>query len=226
MNLIQQSFQRLFPNQEFNYQAELEYNRRLSDFNANIRLIQDKIKVNLNLQWKDIDNEIKIGLIQQLLLKILKTKNRPNTPNIELYNNFVKNIPLLTEKTRTEPQLAASFERVNQLYLNNELEQPNLAWGQKSFRKLAHYNLHNDTIIVSTIFQDAPALVLDYVMYHEMLHKHHKFKHQNGRSSYHSKQFREDEAQYPRQKDMEKEIQKIIKNKKRMQRNGLWRFFE
>ena len=74
MNLIQESYQRLFPEKEFLYQSGIEYNRRLSDFNANIKLYKNKISVNMNLQWKDIDNEIKIGLIQSLLLKILRKK--------------------------------------------------------------------------------------------------------------------------------------------------------
>ena len=74
MPLIRESFQRLFPNKEWNYQEDMEYNRRLSNFNANISLRRDKIKVNLNLEWKDIDDEIKIGLIQHLLLKIFKKK--------------------------------------------------------------------------------------------------------------------------------------------------------
>ncbi|MDP3734239.1 MAG: hypothetical protein Q8R37_03340, partial [Nanoarchaeota archaeon] len=72
MDLIQESFQRLFPEQEFRYKTAMEYNRRLSHFNANVKLEYNTLSVNLNLQWKDIDDEIKIGLIQHLLLKILK----------------------------------------------------------------------------------------------------------------------------------------------------------
>ena len=64
MNLIQESYQRLFPEKEFPFEAELEYNRRLSLFNANISLRRNQLNLHLNLQWKDIDNEIKIGLIQ------------------------------------------------------------------------------------------------------------------------------------------------------------------
>jgi len=221
MDLIQESYLRLFPEAEFSYLVELEYNRRLSDFNANIRLAQNTIKINLNLQWKDIDSEIKIGLIQQLLLKVLKKKMRQNTPNIELYNNFIKNIPLLTEKNNLDPQLEASFERVNNQLLSNSLEKTNLMWGRQSFRKLAHYNFHNDSITVSAIFKDAPIWVLDYIMYHEMLHKFHKFQHQNGRSSFHSHKFKEDETKYPNYKEVETEIQKLILAKRKTQRTGL-----
>src|SRR3989338_4122171 len=100
MNLLQESYTRLFPEKKIQYQTIIQYNRRLADFNANIRLTKDTIQLNLNLQWKDIDDEIKIGLTQSLLLKILKQKK--NTPNIELYHHFIKNIPILTPKTKTD----------------------------------------------------------------------------------------------------------------------------
>jgi predicted metal-dependent hydrolase len=222
MSLIKQSFQRLFPDKEFSYQTEMEYNRRLKDFNANIHFHRNKIKVNLNLQWKDIDDEIKIGLIQFLLLKIFKKKT--STPNINLYNNFVKNIPTLTPKTNIDPELELSFERMNQLFLNEELEKPNLIWGRKTFRKLAHYNFHDDSITVSETFRDSPQHIIDYLMYHEMLHKHFKFTNKNGRASYHSKEFKQAEAEYPNQKAVEEEITQIIRSKKRKTKKNLWRW--
>ena len=222
MNLIQESFQRLFPDREFSYETAMEYNRRLSSFNANITHHRNKIKVNLNLQWKDIDNEIKIGLIQHLLLKIFRVKK--TTTNINLYNNFVKNIPLLTPKTKNDPVLNLSFSRINQQFFSNSIEKPNLTWGTNSFRKLASYNFHNDTVTVSTLFQGVRQEILDYLMYHELLHKHHQFEHNNGRHSYHSPAFKADEAMYPEQKAIEKEIEGIIKSRK-IKKRGLFRFF-
>ena len=214
MNLIQESFQRLFPEKEFSYQTYFEYNRRLSDFNANIHFNRKKISLHLNLQWKDIDNEIKIGLIQTLLLKVFKKKNKFSTPNINLYNNFVRNIPTLTKKTKSDPTLADSFSRVNQQFFFNQIEKPNLTWGRDSIRKLASYNFHDDTVTVSTIFKDAKIEILDYLMYHELLHKYHKFKHKNGRSFFHTKQFKEDENLYPNKNQLEKEINQIIRRNK------------
>ena len=111
MNLLQVSYQRLFPEQEFPYQTYIEYNRRLADFNANIRLHQNTLSLHLNLQWKDIDEEIKIGLVQNLLLRVLKKKI--NTLNIDLYHNFIRNIPTLMPKTRNDAVLESSFQRIN-----------------------------------------------------------------------------------------------------------------
>ena len=226
MSLIQESYLRLFPNKEFSYSTEIEYNRRLGDFNANISLHKNKIKVNMNLQWKDIDDEIKIGLIQHLLCRILKKKQQ--TQNINLYNNFIKNVHMLTPKTISDPILELSFHRLNEKFFFKQLEKPNLKWGKEAIRKLAHYNFHNDTVVMSSIFKDGPQEVLDYVMYHELLHKHFKFEHNNGRSSFHSKEFREAEKQYPNYQLMERKIQNIIRTKKvpkQRRRKGLFRFF-
>ncbi len=215
--IIEESYHRLFPEKEFPYRAELEYNRRLADFNANIKLSRNTLKVCLNLQWKDIDREIKIGVIQHLLLKILK--KRQDTPNINLYNNFIRNIPLLIPKTKTEPLLESAFHKINGQFFEKSMEQPNLKWGQPSFRKLASYNFHNDTITVSSLFTDAPQRILEYLLYHEMLHKHHQFQHRNGRSSYHSTAFRRDEAKFPNQQEVEKELSRIAGRK------PFWRSF-
>lgn len=225
MNLIQEAYQRLFPEKEFSYQTYLEYNRRLGNFNANIFFYNTKVSIHLNLQWKDIDNEIKIGLIQTLLLKALKNrcgsakdeargKKKKTTQNIELYNNFIKNIPILTPKTKTDPLLAESFHRVNERLFQNLLEKPNLTWGTDSRRKLASYNFHDDTVTVSTIFKEASEDVLDYLMYHELLHKHHQFKHREGRSFFHTREFKFDENLYPNKEQLEKEINKIIRKSK------------
>ncbi|MBI2662553.1 hypothetical protein HYX11_03780 [Candidatus Woesearchaeota archaeon] len=228
MDLIQQSFQRLYPNKPLNYITKLEYNLRLNDFNANIKLYKNILSINLNLQWKDIDDEIKIGLIQTLLIKIFKHKF--HTHNIDLYNNFIRNIPILTKKNNIDPYLEQSFHRVNQQFFQNELEKPNLAWGQASFHKLAHYNFHNDTITVSTIFQKSSLPILDFLMYHELLHKHHQFRNHNGRNSFHTSQFRQDENLYPNKQQIEQEINDIIHLQKRSLRTikpfSVWDFFK
>jgi len=233
MSLIQESFQRLFPEEEWKYQEYMEYNRRLSNFNANISLRHQKIKVNLNLEWKDIDDEIKIGLIQHLLLKIFK--NKGNTQNIDLYNNFVKNINILVIKDKFDPILEESFNRLNTQFFDNTLEKPNLVWGRESFRKLASYNFHNDSVTMSTIFKGGNQEMLDQVMYHELLHKFFKFGHKNGRNSFHSPEFRRAERKFPRFHEIEKEISQLIRTKKRMKtinerkerKNGsLWGFMK
>jgi hypothetical protein len=225
MSIIQESYYRLFQ-QPIPYQTHLEYNRRLAPFNANIRRQNNTIFLHLNLQWKDIDEEIKIGLIQQLLLKILKKKG--NTSNIELYHNFIKSIPILTPKVKSDPTLENSFHRVNllfQQFFGCLLEQPNLQWGEASFRKLAHYNFHADGITVSSLFKEASVAspqLLDYLMYHELLHKHYKFEQRNGRSAYHTREFKEAERKYPQYKEVERQVNSLVRSKRR---RNFWRWW-
>jgi len=220
MDLIQESYKRLFPDKEFPYTTNIEYNRRLGNFNANIRLYQDIISINFNLQWKKIDDEIKIGLIQHLLLKILKKKK--NTTNIGLYHNFIKNVHLISPRKESDLVLEEAFKRNNEKFFYNSIEKPNLIWGKDSFRRLASYNFHNDTVTVSNIFKDATPEMIDFLVYHELLHKHFKFNSRNGRSFFHTAEFREAEKLFPDHERIEKEIEQIIRNKKYKPKRSFW----
>lgn len=214
MNLIEEAYRRLFPEKEFGYQTELEYNRRLSSFNSNIKLYNNTLSVAMNLQWKDIDDEIKIGLIQHLLLRILKKK--ATTPNIHSYHHFISQIPTFMPKGESDPMLASSFERINQQFFSGAMEQPNLRWGTASRNRLAYYNLHDDSVTVSTHFQNAPEHLLDYLMYHELLHKQFKFEHKNGRTHAHTPAFRAAEAQFPNFKGIDTELQTYLSSRRRI----------
>jgi len=224
MNLIEESFQRLFPSREFNYETEENYNRQLSDFNANISLKGNKITVKYNLHWKSVDDEIKIGLVQSLLLKLFKVRKSEidySHLNINLYNDFVKRIPDFCVKDKTDPLLEESFNRVNEKFFFGVVDQPNLTWGTYSIRKLASYNYHNDTVTVSKVFTNVKQEILDYLMYHELLHKRLKFSYKGIRNSFHTKKFKQAENIYPNKPLIEKEIDGIIKSYKRSKNSRL-----
>ncbi len=222
MDLITEAYGRLFPEKECPYKTDIEYNRRLSAFNANIKLRGEVISLCMNLQWKDIDSEIKIGLVQSLLLKVLREKGkRMQTININLYNNFIKNIPILTPKVVTDERLEGVFQELNERFFAGELERPNLQWGQQAFRRLAHYNFHSDMITISETFREAPLEVVQYIMYHEMLHKKMAFTQREGRHSYHSPEFKRAEALFPEYERIEKEITQFVRKEKRMARGQL-----
>jgi hypothetical protein len=71
-------------------------------------------------------------------------------------------------------RLVEIFDRLNIVYFRGELTRPHLNWSKRSSRRvLGTYAPASDTILISMALQgtDTPAEVLDYVMYHEMLHK-------------------------------------------------------
>lgn len=213
MNLAQKAFTELFPEKNIaDYELKIKYHNKFKPYNANVKYLGNKIQFNLSKKWRTVSREIQIGLIQELLLKIFKVKKK--TTNIDLYNIFMKNIHIAVPKEKTNPILEKSFNMVNEKYFYGLIEKPNLDWGSISLRKLGSYEYGSDTITISKIFQDNIEL-LDYIMYHEVLHKKHKFQNKNGRNYHHTARFRTDEKKFENSKDMEKEISKLV-NKKRI----------
>ena len=82
MNLVEESFKRLYPEKEFNYEVKIKYSGKFQPFNANVRFSSNRITLNLSKQWRTVDSEIKIGLIQEMLIKLFKSKK--NTKNMEM----------------------------------------------------------------------------------------------------------------------------------------------
>ena len=208
-SLIEEALRQLYPEKELKYNSSLKYSRRFNPYNANVRLSGNNLMFNLSREWKKISKEIQIGLIQELLGKILK--DRKKTMNIELYNLFMKNVHLAVPKTKTDEILEESFNRVNEVYLNGMLDKPNLQWGNNSTSKLGSYEYGSDTITISSIFRNANQQLLDYVMYHEMLHKKFKFQNKNGRNLHHSIEFKKMEAKFENKDLIEREISKLAR---------------
>jgi len=209
LNLIEESYSRLYQNGQSNRDTILKYSGRFSDYNANIKLTPSKIIVNMSKKWRHIDKEIKIGLVQELLCKIFRSKK--NTMNIELYHNFIKNLDLVGHEREVDPELLKSFDRMNNIFFFNSMDYPNLRWGNKSFRVLGVYDYQTDTITMSSALKKSPLEVIDYVMYHEMLHKKFKYNHKNGKSYHHTPEFRKWERKYPHWKDIEHKLKRISK---------------
>lgn len=208
-SLIEEAFQELYPEKELKYNLSLKYSRKFKPYNANVKLYGNSLMFHFSKDWKKISKEIQIGLIQELMVKILKDKKK--TMNMELYNLFMKNVHLAVPKTKTDEILEESFDRINDAYFSGMLDKPNLQWGNSSTSKLGSYEYGSDTITISTIFKNEGQELLDYVMYHEMLHKKFKFQSKNGRNLHHSNDFRKMEAKFENGDLIEKEISKIAR---------------
>ncbi len=193
MNLAEKAFKELFPEKYESRRFEVKYSKKFSKYNANVKYNKIFMRFNLSYDWKEISEEIQMGLIQSLLLKIYKEKNK--TINLDLYQKFVKNIPKFSITTKVDPFLEESFNRVNEKYFYGFIDLPNLVWGQLSFRKLGSYDYLADTITMSKIMIEDEEL-LDYVMYHELLHKKLQFYTKNGRNYHHTTEFRKKEKEF------------------------------
>lgn len=207
--LVKEAFRELYPEKELKYDVSLKYSRKFKSYNANVKLYRNNLMFHFSRDWKKISKEIQIGLIQELMVKILK--ERKKTINMDLYNLFMKNVHLAVPKTKTDEILEESFNRVNEAYFNGMVDKPNLQWGNSSTSKLGSYEYGSDAITISLIFKNERKELLDYVMYHEMLHKKFKFQNKGSRNLHHSSEFRRMEAKFENRELLEKEISRLAR---------------
>lgn len=212
MSLIERAYSELYPGKDFTYNEQLKYSAKFNDYNGNVKRRGDEIEVSLSRKWKGIDDEIAIGMVQALLNKLFGTKIM--TLNIELYNKFLRNIHIAVPKTRLEPKLVESYNRVNDKYFYGLIEMPNLVFGTSSTSKLGSYEYGADKISISTIFMDSPEELLDFIMYHELLHKKHKFYVKGGRSYHHVGKFKREEKQFLNHREMERQLKSFLAKKR------------
>ena len=205
--LVKEAFERLYPEKEYSFFSSVRYSGRFKPYSANVRRRNEVLEFGLSRKWKGISRDILIGLIQSLLIKLLGGK-RENL-NIDLYNTFLKNIYISSPKTHSDAGLAESFSRVNDKHFYGIMDAPNLRWAHPSRTKLASYDYHTDTISVSSVFRSAREEVIDYLVYHELLHRKLKFSTKNGRTIHHSREFRQLEKSYANGADIEREISAI-----------------
>lgn len=93
------------------------------------------------------------------------------------------------------------FDRVNAAYFGGKISRPKLLWNRIITRsRMGHYDLLRDAVMVS-ITLDAPSVpdyVIDFVMYHELLHKQLGVNVVNGRRNAHTPEFRAAERRFRR----------------------------
>ena len=221
MDIVREAFNALFPEKPYVYTAGVRYSGRFKGYNARISLSrwQKHITLSLSRQWRTVSRDIQLGLVQHLLCRLFKEKRR--TTQMDLYQYFLKSVPRTIAKTKSHPVLEESFSRVNDMLFNGMMDQPNLVVGN-GVTKLGHYDLGTDTVSISSILLQHPEL-MDYVLYHELLHKKHQFTGAGTqRHTYHSAAFREDERKFPRAGQLEKELGRLVAGVKRRSLFSWW----
>lgn len=191
-----------------------KYSKKFKQYNANVRANNKEVVFSLSSNWQTKQPLIKNGLIQHLYCKLMKINKK--TLEIEIYQNFINSLPKYAKKENKDIpyELEKSFDRINQTYFSNDMEKPNLKFGTSSTRKLGHYEYQSDTIVISNIFKKQPEL-LDFIMYHELLHKKHGLQKSSTGKSYihHSTQFRKDERKF-QNKNIETDLKNFIRKHK------------
>lgn len=99
------------------------------------------------------------------------------------------------------------FEDLNRRFFHGLMGRPQLTWSRDHARnRLGHYDPAHNTIVISKVFDDRriPRYVVEYILYHEMLHLKHPVKLRGSRRCVHSSEFLEEERLFPELTDAKK----------------------
>jgi hypothetical protein len=199
--------------------------------NHTIRVRSGKVFVRLAEICRAMPLDAHKGLAFILVAKLLRKRVPPGARAV--YSNFIKSAEIQAkakENKRTRGKkiitsakgefydLDGIFEKINQIYFKNSIPKPVLSWStRKTYRILGHHDSTHETIIISRSLDDKniPKYVVEYVVFHEMLHIFHPTIHQNGRRFSHTPAFRRDERKFLYFTEAENWIERNVKNLKR-----------
>jgi len=92
------------------------------------------------------------------------------------------------------------FEDLNLRFFDGLLARPQMSWSSERARnRLGHYDPAHNAIIVSRVFDDPriPRFLVEYIVYHEMLHLKHPVKLRGSRRCVHPAEFQAEERLFP-----------------------------
>ena len=179
---------------------------------STIRLRSGRVYARVSDVLEQAPPEILCALASILVSKLYRIK--PSKEHERTYRQYVSD-PLVLDaseaarrrrgyKIMTSPQgkaydLEEIFAELNARYFAGRLTRPQLSWSPRRTRRiLGHHDHVHGTIIISRTLDSPriPRMVVEYVLYHEMLHVAHPPKTAAGRTIYHSRQFRADERRF------------------------------
>lgn len=199
--------------------------------NHTIRVRNGKVYVRIAELCRHAPLEVHESLAFILVGKLLKKKVLPQISNV--YRSFIKSDEMrrkaiknkrakgrkvITTSKGNVYDLDKIFERLNLLYFKNKLKKPILSWSKRStYRILGHHDSTHEAIIISKSLDDktVPQYVVEYVVFHEMLHIFHPTEHRNGRRYNHTPEFKRDERKFAYFEEAEEWIEKNSQKLKR-----------
>lgn len=110
------------------------------------------------------------------------------------------------------------FDSVNYAYFGGSIPKPTLSWStRKTYRILGHHDATHKTIVISKSLDSptVPKFIVEYIVFHEMLHIYHPAKIVNGRRYHHTPIFRRNERKFAHYEEAETWIEKNVRKLKR-----------
>lgn len=201
---------------------------------STIRLRSGRVSARVSDLLKHSPPEVLYALACILVAKLYKAE--PSKDHEALYRRYTSQPAVLDAsdasrrnrgyKVVTSPHgrfydLDAMFTDLNHRYFAGSLDRPLLSWSrQRTRRVLGHHDHAHGTIVISRTLDSrkVPDFAVEYVLYHEMLHVKHPPRTQDGRTIYHSDEFRTEEKKYERFREALKWLDELASPVRRRRR--------
>jgi hypothetical protein len=188
--------------------------RAFANINNTIRLRDGRLLVRLSDLLEGAPDSVLRAIAHILLAKMYRQPiDRGQAARYRKYvasHDIVRQTHLVRQmrgRKRLRParghfyDLDAIFETLNTRFFHGLMARPRMSWSQtKTRRILGHYDPAHNAIIISRLFDHpgVPAYVLEYIVYHEMLHLKHPVRLRGSRRCVHSAEFQAEEKLFPR----------------------------
>ncbi len=201
---------------------------------STIRIRDGATKIRVSDHLRQAPDEVMRGLMVVLVAR-LHRKPEPAcaAADIAAYRDHLHSEPLTqtrraSKRSRGRKVMEAegAHRSLRESYLRVCLDMnlprhrpPNLGWSPTaSRRRFGHHDPSHDAIVISRVLDDAnvPEWVLDFVVYHEILHivyPPEAGSGQSGRRRVHTRAFRQAERRYPRWQEAEAWLQGLAKGR-------------
>ncbi|HMO80355.1 MAG TPA: hypothetical protein PKD24_06155 [Pyrinomonadaceae bacterium] len=204
--------------------------------NHTIRVRKGSVFVRLAEICWDMGPDVHEALAYILVSKLYRRK-APKWAR-ETYDSYIKSEKLVERsaadrKARGRKRISGPvgeiydlneiFDDLNTKYLDSTLSRPVLTWSTKrTYRILGQHDATHDTIVISRSLDTdrTPRYVVEFVLFHEMLHIVHPTVHHNGRRYNHTAAFRRDEEKFRYYTEAERWIEENVARLKRAARRG------
>lgn len=187
---------------------------RFTNLTSNIRLVQGELLVKISDLLEEAPSHVQESLAYILLSKLFR--QRPPKQMMEVYRLYLsrqevrgklntvrqeRGRKLLAHAAGHHFDLDAMFASINEQYFAASIAKPQLGWSlQQSRTILGHYDASHHAIAISRRLDrpDIPHFVIEYVLYHEMLHIKHPVEHKGATRRIHTRSFKQEEKLYAR----------------------------
>jgi predicted metal-dependent hydrolase len=221
--LFQQSYRELRPRSEIP-ELRVEF-FRFANVNNTIRLREGKLLVRISDLLEGAPEYVLKAIAHILLTKMYrKPVEREHAARYRRYvsGQHMSRKAHLVRQMRGRKRIVSAlghaydlesiFDELNTRFFYGLLARPQLTWSSERARnRLGHYDPAHNAIVISRVFDHprVPRYVVEYILFHEMLHLRHPVKLRGSRRCVHPPEFQAEENTFPQLEQAKQFLNKL-----------------